>query len=752
LLVIGAESVGNTSYQPGDTVRFALSLLICLVTGSSLALGQNVSEVQVTPETVTLKVGQKQALFAAAFDAGGNLIPTARFAYSSNNPTVAQVQADGVVIGLKGGAAIVQVSVGQKSFSVAISVETAAAPQTTTEAATTRTPPAPTGPPPSVLTIEPTPIYLLPSENQRLIVKAFRDDGTPAELPRVTWKSLTPETATIDAEGVIVGLAAGTAIVQASIPGGLAATAPVEVVATPISLSAERLILAPYDLDTIAATVPAQSNREVRGGLQWRSLNAEVVRVGPTGIVQAMKPGETEIVVTGFFQERRIPVRVHPPVQTLVVTPKPSAGVIRMPLQGTRSLTVRAEAADSTPVPEATLWWEVGDTAVVGYDAAKSEITARGLGTTTITLRARGFDPVSWVIEVIPGGIALDRTRFPMSLGDRSPVKASLVDEAGTALAPAQELEWSSDHPTVAVIGNDGMVEAVGFGHARLTATTRWGRTAVADVYVAGDLVFSANRGGTTFGIYQLALRDPSQIVPLLVDSYQNVQPALSPDRTTIAFSSNRSGDFELYLMDADGQNLRRLTTQPGADGDPAWTPDGKRIIYGSTRAGASQIFSIDRDGQDARQLTTSGGGNASSVVAPDGRSIAFISGRDGNDELYRMDLDGSNQVNLSNTREKEAAPQFFANGDLAFAMELERNGWQAVRMAAGDTTKVVLASNPNPMTSLRLTRDGERLAVVAGKIADRGRGRAAFTFSLYPVAGGAPFLVPVAANEQIVF
>jgi hypothetical protein len=726
-------------------------LLIGLALAFRTLAAQNVAEVQVTPETVTLKVGHKQALFAAAFDAGGNLIPTARFTYNSNNPSVVQAQSDGVLIGIKSGAAIVQVSAGQKSFNVAVSVESAT-PSSSSDATPIRLAgPAPAGPPPSVLTIEPTPVLLLLSENRTLAVKGFRDDGSPAELPRITWKSLTPETVAIDAEGVAVGLAVGTAIVQASIPGGLAATAPVEVVATDITINANRLLLAPYDLDTLVVSVPVQGNRDLRTGLQWRSLNPNVVRVGPTGIVQALAAGETEIVVTGFYREQRVTVRVHPPVQTLVVSPKPSAGVIRLPLSGTRSLTVRAEAADSTLVPEATLSWEVGDTVIVGYDPTRSEITARGVGTTTITLRARGFDPVSWVVEVVPGGIAFDRPRLPMVLGGRGQLKVNLVDNAGTVLAPAQELEWSSDRPTVAVAGNDGVVEAVGFGHARLTATTRWGKSASADVFVLGDLIFSGNRGGPTFGIYQLSLRDPSMIAPLLADSVQNVQAALSPDRTTIVFSSNREGDFDLYLMDPGGQNLRRVTTQPGADGDPTWTPDGRRILYTAIRGGSSQIISINPDGTDPRQLTTAGGGNTASVVSPDGRSIAFISGRDGNDELYRMDMDGANQVNLSRTREKESSPLFLSNGDLVYAAEMRRNGWQVVRMAAGDTVRTVVTTSPQPITSIAVSKDGERLAVVAGRITDRGRGRAEFTFTLHPMSGGAAFTIPLAANEQVV-
>lgn len=732
-------------------MRFILPLALCLSLGVRSLSGQNVAEVQVTPETVTLKVGQKQALFAAAFDPSGNLIPTTRFTFASNNPTVAQAQSDGVVIGLKSGAAIVQVTAGQKSFNVAVSVESASAPVTSVETAPARTTQVPTGPPPSVLTIEPSPIYLLPSENRRLVIKAFHDDGSPAELPRVTWKSLTPEKVTVDADGVVVGLMAGSAIVQASIAGGVSATSPVEIVATDLAIAPARLVLAPDDIDTLTAYVPAQGNREVRTGIQWRSADPAIIRVGPTGIVQALSPGETELIVTGFFQERRIPVRVHPLVQTLVVTPKPSAGVIRMPLRGERVLSVRAEAADSTPVPEAAFWWEVADSSIVSFNPAHSEITARALGTTSVTLRVRGFDPITWVVEVIPGGVALDRTRVPLSLGDRFTLKASLVDDQGVSIAPAEDLQWTTDQPNVAVVGNDGVVEATGFGHAKLTATTRWGRAATADIFVLGDVVFTSNRGGPTLGIYQISMRDPSRVAPLLADNFQNVQGVLSPDRTTLVMSSNREGSFHLYLMDPDGGNIRRLTSEAGSDGDPVWTPDARRIIFTSARGGATQIFSIKVDGTDVHQLTTSGGGNQSPAVSPDGKSISFISGRDGNDEVYRMDLDGANQVNLTGTREREMSPRYFPNGDLSFATEMKRNAWQILRVPADGSPAVPLSADLNPIPYFAISRDGDRLAIVAGRVTDPRRGRAEFTFTLKSLGGGEPFLVPLMTNEQII-
>ena len=434
-----------------------------------------------------------------------------------------------------------------------------------------------------------------------------------------------------------------------------------------------------------------------------------------------------------------------------VVSPKPSAGALRLPLHGTKALSVRAEAADSTPVPEAALWWEVADTSIVSFDPARAEITARRLGTTSVTLRARGFDPVTWVVEVIPGGIAIDQQRMTLVAGARAMLKANLIDDHGSPIGPAEDLQWSTSNSNVAVVGNDGMIEATGFGRAAVVAATRWGRADTADILVTGDLIFSANRGGPTFGIYQISLRDPSRVVPLLADSFQNVQAVPSPDRGTIAFSSNRGGDFDLYLMDPDGTNLRRVTSGPGADGDPAWTPDGGRLVYTSARSGSSQIYVMAMDGTGLRPLTTAGGGNSAPAVSPDGRTIVFVSGRDGNDEIYRMDLDGGNQINLSATRERESAPRFFASGDLAYAAEVRRKGWQILRIPADGTPAIALVTTPDPITAFALSPDGQRLAIVAGRVTDPRRGRAEFAFTIQALAGGAPFGVPLMLNEQVV-
>ena len=88
--------------------------------------------------------------------------------------------------------------------------------------------------------------------------------------------------------------------------------------------------------------------------------------------------------------------------------------------------------------------WEVGDTAIVGYDTRRGELLGRALGATTLTARLHGFDPVVWNVQVIPGMLTLDRRRIGIGLGERDSLRALLLDEDGKPLGPAAELEWTA--------------------------------------------------------------------------------------------------------------------------------------------------------------------------------------------------------------------------------------------------------------------------------------------------------------------
>ena len=371
----------------------ACAILATLSVAPRLA-AQAVSEVQITPETMTLGVGQKQALFATAFDARGNLIPTAKFTFWSSDTLIAQVRKDGTVLGVKPGLAKIEARSQGRRASMAVLI-TGAAPghsQSRAEQAT-------------VLMLEPASVTLFPGETVRIMAQALRDNGTPVSISRATIKSLKPEVARVDSGGLITGLSTGRTIVQAS-AGRLMATLPVEVVEAEFTVSPARLLLSPNQSDTLRVRVPSQGNREVRGLLQWRSSDTTVVLVSSTGVVRARAAGRAEIIAAGFSQERRVAVTVYRVPDALVVSPM-QGGVVQVPLRSTRQFSAIAESADSTPIPEARVSWELADSAIATFDTATGVLTSKALGTTTLRARLAGITPAVWTIQVVAGDIAV---------------------------------------------------------------------------------------------------------------------------------------------------------------------------------------------------------------------------------------------------------------------------------------------------------------------------------------------------------
>ena len=123
-----------------------------------------------------------------------------------------------------------------------------------------------------------------------------------------------------------------------------------------------------------------------------------------------------------------------------------------------------------------------------------------------------------------------------------------------------------------------------------------------------------------------------------------------------IAFMSHRDGNWEIYVMDADGNNQRNLTNNPDDDQSPAWSPDGKQIAFMSDRDGhfmngwsTSEIYVMDVNGDNQQKLTNHRAWDGSPSWSPDGKRIVFRSKRDGNWEIYGIDADGGNLQNLTN-------------------------------------------------------------------------------------------------------
>ena len=143
-----------------------------------------------------------------------------------------------------------------------------------------------------------------------------------------------------------------------------------------------------------------------------------------------------------------------------------------------------------------------------------------------------------------------------------------------------------------------------------------------------------------------------------------------------IAFTSLRDGNEEIYSMNPDGSDQRRLTFDPGIDDYAAWSPDGKWIAYLGSMFGQFAIKVMRRDGTGQAlvktivfNLGTSNfcGERFSLSWSPDGRKIAFQEFGD----IFTINVDGTALQNITNTAIRESEPSWAADGTIAFASTL---------------------------------------------------------------------------------
>ena len=132
-----------------------------------------------------------------------------------------------------------------------------------------------------------------------------------------------------------------------------------------------------------------------------------------------------------------------------------------------------------------------------------------------------------------------------------------------------------------------------------------------------------------------------------------------------IVFASNRDGDWDIYSMDANGDNVVQLTDHPASDEYPACSPDGKRIVFSSERGVTRDLYVMDSDGSNVVRATHDDFFEAYPSWTPDGTRIAFSSFRNAvdNTEIYVMEPDGNNLINFTNHKWHNFRPSWSPDG-----------------------------------------------------------------------------------------
>lgn len=191
--------------------------------------------------------------------------------------------------------------------------------------------------------------------------------------------------------------------------------------------------------------------------------------------------------------------------------------------------------------------------------------------------------------------------------------------------------------------------------------------------------------------------------------------PTLAPPPPAtgqIVFVSASSGQKKLYLMNADGSNLRPLTTGGSEEESPRWSPDGTRIVYVSTVDQNTDIYAIDPGTNASTRLTTDPARDAAPSWSPEGNRIAFESFQTGVLQIYVVNVDGSGLTRLTNDPAAATNPAWSPDGDrIAFMSSQDSFNAALYLILTGGTELFRLTNETYPNSDPVWSPDGSMIA-----------------------------------------
>ena len=540
-------------------------------------------------------------------------------------------------------------------------------------------------------------------------------DARGDRIPDVpfTWSIGDSLVAKLVAPGQVVAVDEGFTLVRAEVDG----VQSVGVVVVVQDAAAVRLAPELDTLRTVGrsigylALVLDSTNRVINGAKpRWSSTDTNVARVSNLGVATDTGSGTTKIIARVGGAADTATLVVAQVARFLFVSP---ALLTVTALADTARFTAEARDSSGALMPTLSYSWAVDDTSIATVDSS-GLVTARRNGAVIVTVsadRQSAFATAAVRQELAQVRLLEDELALSGE-GATGRLHPEGRDRNGYVIPDTDPtaFTWHSQWAVVATVNSAGVVTAHGDGRVWVAAyLAPNGATDTAIVTVSGApqelIAFASRRGievvrangtnrtvliarticdnyyydyscssvgvdgpawspdGTRLAFERhtsngddiyTAAAGGSDTVNLTRNSGANGQAAWSPDGSKIAFWSNRGGNVRLYVMNADGTNVRFLRGEVsyGLDvyfpGHPTWSPDGARLAFDQ----ACNIHVINADGGGLLTLTTGEPGSGlcsySPAWSPDGTQLAFVSNRDGTFAIWVMNADGSGAANLT--------------------------------------------------------------------------------------------------------
>jgi len=330
------------------------------------------------------------------------------------------------------------------------------------------------------------------------------------------------------------------------------------------------------------------------------------------------------VILTGIFVITTVPVlagqpQLVAPTAVCTVPPKPT----QVPPTAVPPTSVPPTEVQPTQVPPATSTNTGGESTVVPPTS------------TTV--------PVATNTSAAPGSTPIPPTNVPPT---NSPGGVSATTVPATKVPPSG-------------------VELPSLGGG---VSSRWTPIHVSSSVCVDWLVYHTNQTGDweIFRLGNTATVSNNISVNLskgIGQGIDDIGPSLSPDRAWITFTSNRDGNWEIYVASTDGQSQRRMTFHNATSIDPVWSPNGVNIAYTSNYQGNLDLYMFNVQTGHETRLTTGSSVNNNAAWSPDSQSIAYEVVKNGRSQIYEANVATHKTTLLSDGQGSDVNPTYSPTG-----------------------------------------------------------------------------------------